>query len=60
MLSEFWRSSGIRVVAGGVVAGFHCIYNYQDILGLLSYSCFIQVYIFPYQILKSTNMVIVI
>ena len=24
MLSELWRTSGIRVVAGGVVAGFHC------------------------------------
>ena len=24
MLSELWRSSGIRVVEGGVVAGFHC------------------------------------
>ena len=28
MLSECLRSSGIRVVAGGVVAGFHCIMFY--------------------------------
>ena len=24
MLSEFWRSGGILVVAGGVVEGLHC------------------------------------
>ena len=26
MLSECWRSSGIGIVAGSVVAGFHCSY----------------------------------
>ena len=27
MLSECWRSSGIRVVAGGVVVGLHCTFK---------------------------------
>ena len=26
MLSEFWQSSGIRLVADGIVAGFNCTF----------------------------------
>ena len=37
MLSESWRSSEIRVVAGGVVVGFHCtLYLYRAIAGVPS------------------------